>query len=229
MKSSQWHSRLSVSFFLLTLALALFSWVGSVYGVGEVQSLLSAEGVRWVLGHVVSNYVQMPALGVALILLMGFGIVQRSGLYDVLKRLFRKEGKLSRKERRALTVSFIALAIYAVLIGVCLLLPWNLLLGVTGSWLYSPLVKGSVYLLSVGVGLAGVIYGYATDTFRCVDDCVKGMRVLIAHRASFFVTLFFVVQFFSSLSYTNLVAWLHVPDGVVEILFQICCYLPLFL
>ena len=63
MKSNRFSSTLSIVFFLLTLALALFSWIGSIYGLGEVQSLLSAEGIRWVLGHVVENYVQSPILG----------------------------------------------------------------------------------------------------------------------------------------------------------------------
>ena len=81
MKSNWFSSTLSIVFFLLTLALALFSWIGSIYGLGEVQSLLSAEGIRWVLGHVVENYVQSPVLGIVLILFMGVGIVFRSGLY----------------------------------------------------------------------------------------------------------------------------------------------------
>ena len=67
MKSSRWHSWLSITFFLLTVALALFSWIGSVYGMGGVQSLLSAEGIRWVLGHTLENYVQAPALGMVLV------------------------------------------------------------------------------------------------------------------------------------------------------------------
>ena len=85
MKTKVAYTGWSAVFFLLTLVLALFSWVGSIYGVGEVQSLLSVEGVRWMLGHVVSNYVQTPALGVVLILLMGVGVVARSGMWDALK------------------------------------------------------------------------------------------------------------------------------------------------
>ena len=86
MKNNVGHSRMGLLFFLLTLVLALVSWIGSIYGVGEVQSLLSAEGIRWVLGHVVENYVRCPALGMMLILFMGLGIVVQSGLYDILKR-----------------------------------------------------------------------------------------------------------------------------------------------
>ena len=105
MKSNRFSSTLSIVFFLLTLALALFSWIGSIYGLGEVQSLLSAEGIRWVLGHVVENYVQSPVLGMVLILFMGLGIVRCSGLYDAVKRFAGRNKLVSRKERRALTLS----------------------------------------------------------------------------------------------------------------------------
>ena len=228
MRNRKYAPNWAALFFMLTLALALCSWVGGIYGAGEVQSLLSAEGVRWILGHVVKNYVQAPALGAMLVLLMGAGVVVRSGLYDVLRRLFRKDGKLSRKERRALVLASVALLLYVSLIGVCVMLPSNLLLGVTGSWYYSPLMKGTVYILAVGVGLSAIIYGYVTDAIRSAKDWVDGMTILIARHASFFVSLFFVVQFFSSLSYTRLAEWLHVPDGVMEILYQFFCYLPLF-
>ena len=81
MKNNLCNSRLSIFFFLMTFALALFSWVANIYGWGEIQSLLSAEGIRWLLGHVVENYVTCPALGIVLILLMGLGIAVHSGLY----------------------------------------------------------------------------------------------------------------------------------------------------
>lgn len=229
MKSNAWHGRFGLTFFLLTVLLALFSWIGSVYGAGEVQSLLSAEGIRWMLGHVVENYVQTPALGVVLVLFMGLGVGIRAGLYDVLKRFCRKEKLLSRKERRALLMSAIAFGLFVALIVVALLLPWNFLYGVTGSWEHSPIAKGWSYLLSVGIGLSGMVYGYVSDVFRNLADVVRGMSLLISRLASYFVTLFFVVQFFSSLAYTGLAEWIGLPNGVVEVLFQLFCYLPLLM
>ena len=70
----------SITFFMLMLGVALFSWIGSIYGIGNIQSLLSAEGVRWLLGHVMSNYMQTPALGIVLVLMMGLGVGMQSGL-----------------------------------------------------------------------------------------------------------------------------------------------------
>ena len=49
MKSKYYFPHTATVFFLLTVAVALFSWIGSIYGLGKVQSLLSPEGIRWEL------------------------------------------------------------------------------------------------------------------------------------------------------------------------------------
>ena len=228
MKSNRFSSTLSIAFFLLTLALALFSWIGSIYGLGEVQSLLSAEGIRWVLGHVVENYVQSPVLGMVLILFMGIGIVFRSGLYDAVKRFASRNKLLSRKERRALTLAVGVLLLYFAMLVVSMFLPWNLYWNITGGWLHSPFSKGLVYLLSIGIGLGGMVYGYVSDTFRHLSDVVEGMSSLIAERSFTFVSLFFIIQFFSSLEYTRLAEWMNVDDSILRGLYVVSCVFALF-
>lgn len=212
---------------LLTLLLVLISWIASVYEIGNVQSLLSAEGIRWILGHTVSKYVQAPALAVVLMILMGAGVCVGSGLCDALRRFFRKGQLLSRRERRALKSACFALLIYVILIVVSLLLPWNFLQSVTGSWFHSPFSKGVVYLFSIGIGWAGMVYGYVSDSFRSIEEVVAGMSILVARKASYFVSLFFVVQFFSYLEYTCLMDILPLSDEFISVSYQICCFLPL--
>lgn len=229
MKSKLSCFHLSIIFFFLTLVLTLFSWIGSIYGLGEVQSLLSAEGIRWYLGHVVENYVQCPALGIVLVLSMGVGVGIQAGLFDVLKRFCKKEKQLSRKERRALTLASVALLVYVTLVGGALLLPWNFLHGVTGSWFYSPFAKGFVYLLAMGMGLSGMVYGYVSDMFRSLYDVVEGMSCLISCMAPGLVTLFFVVQFFASLEYTNLISWIGISENMMDLFYLFFCYLPFLL
>ena len=228
MKSNRFSSTLSIVFFLLTLALALFSWIGSIYGLGEVQSLLSAEGIRWILGHVVENYVQSPVLGIVLILFMGMGIVLRSGLYDAVKRFAGRNKLLSRKERRALTLAVGVLLLYFAMLVMSMFLPWNLYWNITGGWLHSPFSKGLVYLLSIGMGLGGMVYGYVSDTFRRFSDVVEGMSSLIAERSFTFVSLFFIIQFFSSLEYTHLAEWMNVDDSILRGLYVLSCVFSLF-
>lgn len=229
MRNSRYLYAWGVIFFLMTVALALFSWIGSIYGLAEVQSLLSAEGVRWILSHAVAYFVEIPALGTVFVLMMGLGVVNRSGLSDTLKRAVRKDKKLSRKERRALGLSFVTFLSYVLIVFVALILPWNLLLSATGSWIHSPFSKGFVYLLSVGLGVSGMVYGYASDAFRSVGDIVEAMSCLISRYAAYFVVLFFTVQFFSSLAYTRLPEWLGISSVFFDGVSLFCFYFPLFL
>ena len=79
MKSKYYFPHTATVFFLLTVAVALFSWIGSIYGLGKVQSLLSPEGIRWELRQAMGNFVQTPALGIVMMLFLGFGITVHSG------------------------------------------------------------------------------------------------------------------------------------------------------
>ena len=79
-------------FFLLTLAVILLSWIFDVYGLsvlqpqtGEVirvQSLLSPEGIRWLLRHVITNFTGFAPLGLVIVAMFGIGVAQHSAHYS---------------------------------------------------------------------------------------------------------------------------------------------------
>ena len=77
-------------FFLLSVAVvvlsALFSGINadvvSRSGAVEtksIQSLLSAEGIRWMLTNAVNNFIQFRPLGPVLTVMIGIGIAERTG------------------------------------------------------------------------------------------------------------------------------------------------------
>lgn len=225
MKNKTYVSYWTVTFFLMTVSLVLLSWIANLYGWNSVQSLLSEEGIRWSMNHVISDYVNAPALAIVLVMFMGVGIGVRSGFYDVWRRMFRKGKYLSGKERRALMLSVISGLCYVLV--VILSLPF--MKSVTDSFYHSPFQKGFFYILSLGLGMMGIIYGYASNRFHRINQVVDGMSFLISRYAEYFVALFFVVQFFSILSYTCFPEWLYVDATIVDVLFQVCCYLPVFM
>ena len=79
-------------FFLLTLGVIFLSWIFDVYGLsvrlpqtGEeirVQSLLSPEGIRWLLRHVVTNFTGFAPLGLVIVAMFGIGVARHSGFID---------------------------------------------------------------------------------------------------------------------------------------------------
>ena len=223
MKNKLMLSLWSGVFLMMTLLLMLFSWVGSVYGWHPVQSVFSEEGIRWGLNHVLNDYVQTSALGTVLILFMGIGIGMRAGYYNVWKRICLKNHYVSRKERRSFILSSIIGMCYVL--AIVLFIPF--LRNVTGTLLHSPFLNGWTYIVSLGLGLMGTVYGYASNNFRRISQVFDAMAYLITCYAAYFVALFFVVQFFSVLSYTQLALCLGVSNCVVDVVFSVCCYFPL--
>lgn len=50
----------------------------------EARSLLSAEGIRWIYTNVEHNFVKFPPLGLVLVIMIGIGVAEGSGLFTVL-------------------------------------------------------------------------------------------------------------------------------------------------
>ncbi len=55
-------------------------------GMIEVVSLLSAEGLRWIMQNLVKNFVEFAPLGTVLVALLGVGVAERSGLITAVIR-----------------------------------------------------------------------------------------------------------------------------------------------
>lgn len=226
MKNNYYFPHVATFFFLLTVIVALVSWIGSIYGLGTVQSLLSPEGIRWELRHITSNYVKTPALGIIMILLFGLGIASYSGMVNAIGRILKRGKQLTRKEKRALLFSACILFIYSLTIIMTTFAPWTILRSITGSLGNSPFQQGIYYLFSFGIGLSGVVFGYTSGRLRNDRDIIRGMTFALIRFADYFVILFFIVQFFSSLLYTNLTEWIGIDSSIMVYVFHVCCFIP---
>ena len=228
MKNSQHPSfRLPTVFFVLTLIVALCSWIGNSYEVGNVQSLLNPEGLRWILRNSLRQYIHTPALGIIMILFFGSGIAIYGGLTRSIWKLITRRKALTLKERRALILSLLAFIIYTLIIFSITVAPWTLLRNVMGTLSHSPFTQGIYYIISIGIGLAGMVYGMVSGQMRNDKDVVRGMSYLFARCSSYFIVLFFVVQFFICLDYTHLASTVGVGQQTIAVIFNLCCYLPL--
>lgn len=100
---ARWGNRLpapALLFFWLCVAIMVVSALVAALGAetqvpGRAQavvarSLLSAEGLRWILTHTVENFVTFAPVGTVLVAMLGLGIAEHSGLLRVLlERLVR--------------------------------------------------------------------------------------------------------------------------------------------
>ena len=50
----------------------------------KAQGLLNADGLWWVISHLVQNFINFPPLGIVLVGMLGIGLAERSGLFTAL-------------------------------------------------------------------------------------------------------------------------------------------------
>lgn len=337
-------------FFLLILAVVFLSWICEVYGMGvvlpqtgeeiRVQSLLSSEGIRWMLRNVVANFTGFAPLGLVIVAMFGMGVAEHSGFIEAcIRRWVRKQCKperivlsvivlgllsnvaddagyiillpiaavlfrsvglpptagiitayvsvacgysanlflttldpmlatvtqeaadkaciapseqagplcnyyflcvstfllvfiiyritcrsllprlkrtfdvrsfkeptkpLSRKEWRALIGALLVGGFYAALVMLATFSSWGILRSVDGSLMHSPFMVGILFLLSFGIGLMGMAYGFASGRYRTDGDVIEGLSQSVKLLGVYFVIAFFASQMFACMEYSHL-------------------------
>lgn len=334
-------------FLILTLVVVFLSWISDIYGLSvvhpatgeiiKVQSLLSPEGLRWLLRHVVTNFTGFAPLGMVMVTMLGIGVAEHSGfinacirqglkdrmnrsfvlwlviffgiisnvvgdagyiiLIPVAAMLFQSVGmhpmagiitayvsvacgfsanlflstldpllarytqeaaafsgiyqgnvgalsnywfmfvstfliaavvyrvtvkcllpalgeykvqmtgmykQLSRKERRALLLALGTGLVFASVIILATFSPWGILRGITGGMTRSPFIMGALFLMSLGAGLMGMVYGFSSGRYRSDVDVIKGMSQPMSLLSVYFVIAFFASQMFACFEYSHL-------------------------
>lgn len=83
-------------FLILALIVMFASWLASVFDYSAIHpvnqsiikpnNLLSADGIRWIFTNLEHNFVEFPPLGLVLVIMIGIGVAEGSGLFTVLVR-----------------------------------------------------------------------------------------------------------------------------------------------
>ena len=347
MKNSKWRMPHPATMFLvLTMFVVLLSWIFDIYGLSvtlpqtgeEIQSLLSPEGIRWLLRHIVTNFTGFAPLGMVIVAMFGIGVAQHSGFIDACIRqgirgkqekekiilwviflgllsnvvgdagyiillpiaatlfhsvglhpvagiitayasvacgysanvvlstmdpllartteeaavaggiehgdtgplcnyyfmfvstfliaavvywvtrrkllpamgnyggstLFEGYKPLSRKERRALTMAIIVGVAYVALVLWLTFSSYGILRGVSGNLMRSPFIMGILFLISLGAGLMGMIYGFSSGRYRTDADVIEGLAQPMKLLGVYFVIAFFAAQMFACFEYSHL-------------------------
>lgn len=130
-------------------------------GAQEIRaaSLLSSEGIWWLLSNAVKNFVTFPPLGVVLVGMLGIGLAEKSGLLGSLIRL-----GVARVPSAALTPAIVGLGVLSSLgldAGYVVLPP---LAALTYHALGRPPVAG------IAAAFAGVAAGFSANLFPTALD-----------------------------------------------------------
>ena len=144
----------------------LVSWLlAAAIPTSGVRSLLSSEGLRWLLGHF-SDMLGTPILLCLLLLLMAYGSLKGCGILHF---------KSSYRHSRALIITFMLAVFYVGAIVLLVMMPHAVLLSATGSLWPSPFSAAIVPLLAFGVTLLSAVYGYVADSYRTMSDVYQSL------------------------------------------------------
>jgi aminobenzoyl-glutamate transport protein len=153
----------------------LFGWLGvsvedprpaaAAGATIEAVSLMNAEGLRRILGNLVSNFVNFAPLGVVLVAMLGVGVAEKSGLLSALVR-----GIVLKAPRHIVTVAVVfagVLSNTASEMGYVVLVP-------LGGAIF--LALGRHPLAGMAAAFAGVSGGYSANLLLgTIDPLLAGI------------------------------------------------------
>ena len=168
-------------FFMMAVLVALLSWWASASGLqaihpstGEVikvRSLLDADGIRWIYTNVEHNFVKFPPLGLVLVIMIGIGVAEGSGLFTVLVRQL-----VLGAPKRLITASIIVAGIFSHLaseVGYVILIP-------LGAMIFHAL--GRHPMAGFAAAFAGVSAGFGSNfLIGSVDPILAGLSTSAAN------------------------------------------------
>jgi len=129
-----------------------------------VNSLMSGEGLRWMVSNLVTNFTGFPPLGVVLVAILGVGVAERSGMLSAMMR-----GMVMGASPRMVTVTVVFAGVVsntASELGYVVLVP-------LAAMIFHSL--GRHPLAGLAAAFAGVSAGYSANLFiGTVDPLLSG-------------------------------------------------------
>ena len=181
---------IALMLFVLQLLLMLGSWViSAAFPLSDIRSLLSGEGLRWLLGSF-ADILAKPLLAYLLLLAMAYGLLRRSQLLT-----FRK----GYRENRARWTTLLLLLIYIGVLLSLTMVPHAVLLSATGDLWPSPFSRSLIPLVVFGIILLSAFHGLVAGTFTAVHDIYDALLFGLRSAAPLFLFYVLCVQLYESL------------------------------
>ncbi len=167
-------------FMIMALLVVLLSWLGSALdfsaihpATGEaikVRSLLDGDGFRWLYTNIEHNFVKFPPLGLVLVIMVGIGVAEGSGLFTVMVRQL-----VLGAPKKLITIAIIIAGIFSHLaseIGYVILIP-------LGAMIFHAL--GRHPMAGFAAAFCGVSAGFGSNfLIGSVDPILAGLSTSAA-------------------------------------------------
>lgn len=189
-------SRLCLGLLVAESVLIIVSWLLSAMRLEGVRSMLSSEGIRWFVGGF-SDIVASPLLAWLLLALIAVGSVVQSGVVA----LFRNKGLQSFRDKLAVRVACVFLALYTLVVCLLAFVPHAILLSVKGSLFPSAFSRSLVPIVCFGITLFSVVYGMMSGHKKTGEDIIDILSYGIRQGASLVIVYILAIQLYASLRF----------------------------
>ena len=196
-RTGKYIARLALVLGVFQLIAVLGSWIfKAVNPELSLRSLLSAEGIRWMVGSIGDN---LAGRGLVWLLLgsMAFGSVKFCGILDVP----RKWKAMSFWDHFGLMVALAELLVIVVLTLLLTVLPHAVLLGVTGNLYPSSFSKSLFFIVCLSVCFISVSFGVVSSRLRSLEEVCDCLVAGIAYTLPLWLIYVLAIELYASLQF----------------------------
>jgi p-aminobenzoyl-glutamate transporter AbgT len=219
----------AIAYTFLLIAVWLLSWLSGmveafVGAKSGIESLVSAEGVRWAVRSSMKSLNEVP-WGTIILVIIILGLLRGSGLKKALDGLHNPT-KLTLNQKRALLFALLALLCSAAILFVSVMSPWNLLLGVTGRLSSSPFMHGWLLLFFFNTLFISMAYGFIYGNYRSGIDVLTSLTDTFAYSVPGLVALVPASGIIPCMEYTGVLAFFEMQSEEVAVFSDIVYAVP---
>ena len=196
-RTGKYIARLALVLGVFQLIAVLGSWIfKAVNPELPIRSLLSAEGIRWMVGSIGDN---LAGRGLVWLLLgsMAFGSVKFCGILDVP----RKWKAMSFWDRFGVMVALAELLVIVVLTLLLTVLPHAVLLGVTGNLYPSSFSKSLFFIVCLSVCFICVSFGVVSSRLRSLEEVCDCLVAGLAYTLPLWLIYVLAIELYASLQF----------------------------
>ena len=196
-RTGKYIARLALVLGVFQLIAVLGSWIfKAVNPELPIRSLLSAEGIRWMVGSIGDN---LAGRGLVWLLLgsMAFGSVKFCGILDVP----RKWKAMSFWDPFGVMVALAELLVIVVLTLLLTVLPHAVLLGVTGNLYPSSFSKSLFFIICLSVCFISVSFGVVSSRLRSLEEVCDCLVAGIAYTLPLWLIYVLAIELYASLQF----------------------------
>ena len=202
-RTGKYIARLALVLGVFQLIAVLGSWIfKAVSPELPIRSLLSAEGIRWMVGSIGDN---LAGRGLVWLLLgsMAFGSVKFCGILDVP----RKWKAMSFWDRFGVMVALAELLVIVVLTLLLTVLPHAVLLGVTGNLYPSSFSKSFFFIVCLSVCFISVSFGVVSSRLRSLEEVCDCLVAGISYTLPLWLIYVLAIELYASLRFIFILSY----------------------